>query len=51
MNRSKAIQNSVLYYELNMLNQLLKLNLISVEEYNKATEIATKDFKQILILR
>ena len=33
MNKSKAIKNSECYYELNMLNLLLKMNLLTEEEY------------------
>lgn len=50
MNKSKAIKNSVLYYELNMINQLLKLNLINIEEHQKIADIAVNASEKNLLL-
>ncbi len=49
MNKSKAIKNSKCYYELNMLRLLVKMNLLSEEEYKSILEIILEESESILL--
>ena len=49
MNKSKAIKNSECYYELNMLNLLLKMNLLTEEEYKSILEIVLEESESVLL--
>ena len=49
MNKSKAIKNSEIYYELNMLSLLMKMNLLTEEEYKSILEIVLEESKSILL--
>lgn len=49
MNKSKAIKNSECYYKLNMLNLLLKMNLLSEEEYKSILGMVLEEFESILL--
>lgn len=49
MNKSKAIKNSEYYYELNMLRLLLKMNLLTEEEYKSIVKIVLEESENILL--
>ena len=49
MNKSKAIKNSECYYELNMLSLLLKMNLLTDEEYKSILEIVLEESESVLL--
>ncbi|WP_418548200.1 hypothetical protein [Ruminococcus bromii] len=49
MNKSKAIKNSEFYYELNMLNLLLKMNLLTEEEYKSILEIVLEESESVFL--
>ncbi len=49
MNKSKAIKNSECYYELNMLSLLLKMNLLTEEEYISIVKIVLEESENILL--
>lgn len=49
MNKSKAIKNSECYYELNMLNLLLNMNLLSEKEYKSILGIVLEESESILL--
>lgn len=49
MNKSKAIKNSECYYELNMLGLLMKMNLLTEEEYKRILEIVLEESESILL--
>lgn len=49
MNKSKAIKNLECYYELNMLNLLMKMNLLSEEEYKSILEIVLEESESIVL--
>ena len=49
MNKSKAIKNSECYYELNMLNLLLKMNLLTEEEYKSILEIVLEESESVFL--
>lgn len=49
MNKSKAIKNSEFYYELNMLSFLMKMNLLTEEEYKSIIEIVLEESESILL--
>ena len=49
MNKSKAIKNSECYYELNMLSLLLKMNLLTEEEYKSILEIVLEGSGSVLL--
>ena len=46
MNKSKAIKNSECYY---MLNLLLKMNLLTDEEYKSILEIVLEESESVLL--
>ncbi len=49
MNKSKAIKNSGCYYELNMLSLLVKMNLLTEEEYKSIVKIVLEESENILL--
>ena len=49
MNKSKAIKKSECYYELNMLSLLLKMNLLTEEEYKSIVKIVLEESENILL--
>lgn len=49
MNKSKAIKNSECYYELNMLSFLVKMKLLSEEEYKSILGIVLEESESILL--
>ena len=49
MNKSKAIKNSECYYEINMLSLLVKMNLLTDEEYKGILGIILEESESILL--
>ena len=49
MNKSKAIKNSEYYYELNMLRLLVKMNLLTEDEYKSVRKIVLDESESILL--
>lgn len=49
MNKSNAIKNSECYYELNMLSILMKMDLLTEEEYEHTRKIILDEFESILL--
>jgi hypothetical protein len=48
-NKNKVIKNSECYYELNMLSLLVKMNLLTDEEYKRILEMVLKESESILL--
>lgn len=49
MNKSKAIKNSEYYYELNMLCILVKMNLLTEDEYKSIRKIVLEGSESLLL--
>lgn len=49
MNKRKAIKNSEYYYELNMLRLLVKMNLLTEDEYKSVRKIVLDESESILL--
>lgn len=49
MNKRKAIKNSEYYYELNMLRLLVKMNLLTEDEYKSVKKIVLDESESILL--
>lgn len=49
MNKRKAIKNSEYYYELNMLRLLVKMNLLTEDEYKSVRKIVLYESESILL--